>query len=47
MIFPFMDTDLEKIIKDEQYLQLENIKVVLYQILKALKYMHSANVIHR
>lgn len=47
MIFPYMDTDLEKIIKDEQYLQAEHIKIVLYQILKALKYMQSANVIHR
>lgn len=47
MIFPYMDTDLEKLIKDDQYLEPEHVKIVLYQVLKALKYLHSANVIHR
>jgi serine/threonine protein kinase len=47
MVFPYMDTDLEKLIKDAQFLEADHVKLVLYQVLKALKYLHSANIIHR
>ena len=42
-----MDTDLSKIIRSNQYMTTGHIQFILYQILLAIKYMHSANVIHR
>ena len=46
-VFDFMDTDLSKIIRSNQYMTTGHIQFILYQILLAIKYMHSANVIHR
>ncbi|CAH8496326.1 unnamed protein product [Heterobilharzia americana] len=43
----YMDTDLHKIIASSQYLSLEHTKLFVYQILRGLKYLHSAGVIHR
>ncbi|KAK4469861.1 hypothetical protein MN116_007370 [Schistosoma mekongi] len=43
----YMDTDLHKIIVSAQYLPLEHVKLFVYQILRGLKYLHSAGVIHR
>ncbi|CAH8522360.1 unnamed protein product [Schistosoma margrebowiei] len=43
----YMDTDLHKIIVSTQYLSLEHVKLFVYQILRGLKYLHSAGVIHR
>ncbi|CAH8481968.1 unnamed protein product [Schistosoma turkestanicum] len=43
----YMDTDLQKIIVSAQYLSLEHVKLFVYQILRGLKYLHSAGVIHR
>lgn len=42
-----MDTDLYKIIKTNQELSDEHYKFIMYQILRALLFLHSANVIHR
>jgi mitogen-activated protein kinase 1/3 len=42
-----MDTDLYKIIKSNQELSDEHYKFVLYQICRAVLFLHSANVIHR
>eukprot|EP00596_Hydrurales_sp_CCMP1899_P000447 CAMPEP_0119040786 /NCGR_PEP_ID=MMETSP1177-20130426/10814_1 /TAXON_ID=2985 /ORGANISM="Ochromonas sp, Strain CCMP1899" /LENGTH=557 /DNA_ID=CAMNT_0007006171 /DNA_START=93 /DNA_END=1763 /DNA_ORIENTATION=+ len=47
LIFDFVDTDLSKIIRSDQYMTKEHVQYVLYQLLLGLKYMHSANVIHR
>lgn len=46
LVFEFMETDLHAVIRADI---LENIhkQYVLYQLLKALKYVHSAGVIHR
>ncbi|KAH8861890.1 Serine/threonine kinase NLK [Schistosoma japonicum] len=43
----YMDTDLHKIIVSTHYLPLEHVKLFVYQILRGLKYLHSAGVIHR
>ncbi|CAI2727241.1 unnamed protein product [Schistosoma spindalis] len=43
----YMDTDLHKIIVSTQYLSLDHVKLFVYQILRGLKYLHSAGVIHR
>ncbi|XP_043710988.1 mitogen-activated protein kinase 3-like isoform X2 [Telopea speciosissima] len=42
-----MDIDLHKIIHSHQELSEDHRQYFLYQILRALKYIHSANVIHR
>jgi serine/threonine protein kinase len=43
----FVDTDLSKIIKSNQYMLIGHIEYILYQLLLGLKYIHSACVIHR
>nr|ASV46332.1 mitogen-activated protein kinase 3 [Lilium regale] len=42
-----MDTDLHHIIRSNQDLSEEHCQYFLYQILRGLKYIHSAKVIHR
>lgn len=42
-----METDLASIIKSPQPLSDEHIQFFLYQILRGLKFIHSAGVIHR
>lgn len=45
IVLPLMDTDLRKILKSQR-LPREHICCFFYQILRGLKYIHSANVIH-
>jgi len=47
LIFEYVDTDLHKIFLSPQYLSNEHVKIFLYQMLKGLKYLESASVIHR
>ena len=42
-----MESDLERIIRSKQVLTDPHFQYFLYQILRALKYIHSANVLHR
>ena len=42
-----MQSDLHKIIVSSQPLTTDHIKVFLYQILRGLKYLHSAKILHR
>jgi serine/threonine protein kinase len=42
-----METDLHRIIYSKQPLTIDHIQYFIYQILRGLKYIHSANVIHR
>mmetsp|Transcript_10761 Transcript_10761/g.12777 ORF Transcript_10761/g.12777 Transcript_10761/m.12777 type:complete len:474 (+) Transcript_10761:231-1652(+) len=42
-----MDTDLHKIIRSKQTLSDSHIQYFIYQILRGLKYIHSAGVLHR
>lgn len=42
-----MESDLERIIRSKQSLTDQHYQYFLYQILRALKYVHSANVLHR
>ncbi|XP_041852361.1 mitogen-activated protein kinase 12 [Melanotaenia boesemani] len=46
LVMPFMGTDLGKLMK-MQRLSEEKIQYLVYQILKGLKYIHSAGIIHR
>jgi serine/threonine protein kinase len=47
MVLDFMETDLHKIIYSKNKLTDEHIQYFVYQILRGLKYIHSAHVIHR
>jgi mitogen-activated protein kinase 1/3 len=42
-----METDLHRIIYSKQALTIDHIQYFIYQILRGLKYIHSANVLHR
>ncbi|KIK09036.1 hypothetical protein K443DRAFT_500378 [Laccaria amethystina LaAM-08-1] len=42
-----MEADLHQIIKSGQHLTNEHVQYFLYQILRGMKYVHSASVIHR
>lgn len=47
LVFEFMDSDLSKIMKSNQYLSDEHIQYLLFQILDGLSFIHQTNVIHR
>lgn len=47
IISELMDTDLHRVIYSRQKLTDDHVQFFLYQMLCALKYIHSANVIHR
>jgi len=47
MVMDFMETDLHKIIYSKNVLSDEHMQYFIYQTLKGLKCIHSANVIHR
>ena len=44
---PYLDIDLYKVIRSGQELTDEHIQYMVYQILKGLKYLHSAGIVHR
>jgi len=47
IVTDLMETDLHKIIYSKQPLTIDHTQYFVYQILRALKYIHSANVLHR
>lgn len=47
IVTDLMETDLHRVIYSRQVLTDDHIRYFVYQILKALKYMHSAGVLHR
>ncbi|CAG2100704.1 unnamed protein product, partial [Medioppia subpectinata] len=47
VITELMQSDLHKIIVSSQPLTSDHVKVFLYQILRGLKYLHSARILHR
>lgn len=47
IITELMETDLHKVIYSKQELTEEHIQYFIYQLLRGLLYMHSANVLHR
>eukprot|EP00940_MAST-03C_sp_MAST-3C-sp2_P002648 g2648.t1 len=47
IVSPLMETDLHRIIYSKQDLSDDHTQYFIYQILRALKYMHSAHVLHR
>ncbi|XP_061677168.1 mitogen-activated protein kinase 15 isoform X2 [Syngnathoides biaculeatus] len=47
LVFEYMDSDLHAVIKKGTLLKDIHKRYVMYQLLKAVKYLHSGNVIHR
>lgn len=47
LITELMETDLHRILKSDQELTLDHAQYFLYYLLRALKYIHSANIVHR
>mmetsp|Transcript_8366 Transcript_8366/g.26642 ORF Transcript_8366/g.26642 Transcript_8366/m.26642 type:complete len:442 (-) Transcript_8366:453-1778(-) len=47
MVSELMETDLSTVLKSGQPLSEDHFKLLLYQVLRGLKYLHSARVIHR
>ncbi|XP_057499291.1 mitogen-activated protein kinase 7-like [Actinidia eriantha] len=47
LVYELMDTDLHHIIKSSQPLSNDHCKYFIFQLLRGLKYLHSANVLHR
>jgi len=47
LVMPRMETNLGRVIKSSQKLTKRHIQFFLYQMLRGLKYIHSAGVIHR
>jgi serine/threonine protein kinase len=47
IVYELMDTDLHQIIRSSQPLTEEHFQFFTYQILRGLKYVHSAKVLHR
>ncbi|OAD61276.1 Putative serine/threonine-protein kinase C05D10.2, partial [Eufriesea mexicana] len=47
LVFEYMETDLHKVIKKGKILKDLHKVFIMYQLFKAIKYIHSGNVIHR
>ncbi|CAE5962605.1 unnamed protein product [Arabidopsis arenosa] len=47
LVSELMDTDLHQIIKSSQVLSNDHCQYFLFQLLRGLKYIHSANILHR
>ena len=47
VVLELAESDLKKVIKSAIHLQLKHIQLVVYNLLCAVRYIHSANVLHR
>ncbi|KAG8226949.1 hypothetical protein J437_LFUL004667 [Ladona fulva] len=47
LVFDYMDSDLHNVIKKGNLLKDIHIRYIMYQLLKATKYIHSGDVVHR
>uniref|UniRef100_A0A6N2LQR3 mitogen-activated protein kinase n=1 Tax=Salix viminalis TaxID=40686 RepID=A0A6N2LQR3_SALVM len=47
LVYELMDTDLHQIIKSSQPLSNDHSKYFIFQLLRGLNYLHSANILHR
>lgn len=46
-VLNFVDYDLSKVIKRGRHFSEDHIKLLIYSLLRGLKFIHSAGVIHR
>ena len=47
VVLELAESDLKKVIKSAIHLQIKHIQTVIYNLLCAVKYLHTANVLHR
>ena len=47
IVSELVETDLYRIIYSKQSLSIDHVQYFIYQVLRALKYIHSVNVLHR
>lgn len=47
IVMEHFDLDLRKLLSDNYFLSEENVENLIYNILCALKFLHSANIVHR
>lgn len=47
IVSQLMETDLYTVIRSEQEISMNHIQFFTYQILRGLKYIHSAGILHR
>ena len=47
LVSELLETDLSRVIKSKQKLKAEHIQYFIYQVLRAFKYIHSADIVHR
>ncbi|KAK9678392.1 hypothetical protein RND81_11G208300 [Saponaria officinalis] len=47
LVYELMDCDLHNIIKSPQPLSADHVKYFMFQLLRGLNYLHSANILHR
>lgn len=47
IVYELMDTDLHQVIRSSQIIRESHCQFFIYQILRGLKYIHSAGIIHR
>ena len=47
IVTDLMDTDLHRIVRSPQQLSDDHVRYFIYQVLRGLKFIHSANVMHR
>ena len=49
IIMEYIESDLRKVIGQARQIEYteDHVKLILYNILRAIKYLHSANIIHR
>lgn len=47
VVCDYVDTDLERLVKSNQFFENVHIQYMTYQILLGLRYVHSAHIIHR
>ncbi|KAG2295897.1 hypothetical protein Bca52824_042566 [Brassica carinata] len=47
IVYELMDTDLQRILRSNQTLSHDQCRFIVYQLVRGLKYVHSANILHR
>lgn len=47
VVTELMETDLAQVIKSDTQLTDEHLQLFIYQILRGLKYLHTAGILHR
>jgi serine/threonine protein kinase len=47
VVYDLMEADLDCVLQSEQQLTNEHYQLLLYQLLRGLKYIHSAGILHR